>query len=162
DDNTAKHIPAKQFPQVIDQDYITNWNNKQAVSFSSAGMGDSSVFRSQLLDEQVKRSLAHGRGKVTLPQLIDDMEVAAREDLRGDMILPLALAVIGQPPADPKLADAIAKLTAWAKDGAPRFDANRDGSYEQADAIQIMDAWWPLWLKVEFEPVLGPALFSSL
>jgi hypothetical protein len=47
-------------------------------------------------------------------------------------------------------------------DGGQRRDANKDGVYEHSDAIRILDAWWPLWMKAEFEPVLGTSLFDQL
>ena len=58
-------------------------------------------------------------------------------------------------PRDPALRDAVAKLRAWLQDGGQRRDANRDGVYEHSDAIRILDAWWPLWVKAQFEPALG-------
>ena len=36
------------------------------------------------------------------------------------------------------------------------------GNYDQTDAVRIMDAWWPLLVKAEFSPVLGPALLSQV
>jgi hypothetical protein len=71
--------------------------------------------------------------------------------------LPLALKVIGRS-SDP----VVAKLRAWLRDGGLRKDANGDGVYEHADAIRIMDAWWPRWLRAQFAPVLGTAAFDSL
>ena len=46
--------------------------------------------------------------------------------------------------------------------GGLRRDANRDGVYEHADAIRILDAWWPRWVRAEFEPVLGKAAYDQL
>ena len=37
-----------------------------------------------------------------------------------------------------------------------------DGTYEHSDAIRIFDAWWPLWLKAQFQPVLGKPAFDTL
>jgi hypothetical protein len=34
--------------------------------------------------------------------------------------------------------------------------------YEHSDAIRIMDAWWPLWARAEFQPVLGKAATDTL
>ena len=48
-----------------------------------------------------------------------------------------------------------------ARDGGLRRDPDRDGVYEHSEAIRIMDAWWPLWVKAQFEPALGPA-FDTL
>jgi hypothetical protein len=35
---------------------------------------------------------------------------------------------------------------------------DNDGAYDQAEAVQIMDAWWPLWVEGEFKPTLGDEL----
>lgn len=53
---------------------------------------------------------------MTLPQLVDAMEVAGVTDLRARKVLPLALLALGRP-RDPALRDAIAKLTAWRRAG---------------------------------------------
>ena len=112
-----------------------------------------------LLEDKVKRGVAKGR--MTLPQLVDAMEEAGTQDLRGYVDLPLALRALGKP-SDPALRDAIAKLRAWVKDGAHRRDKNRDGVYEHADAIRIMDAWWPLWVQAQFAPALGARAYKAL
>ena len=89
------------------------------------------------------------------------MADAATVDLRGDAVLPWALRVLGRP-EDAALRDAVAKLRAWVRDGAHRRDDNGDGAYEHADAIQIIDAWWPRWMRAQFEPVLGKTLFDAM
>jgi acyl-homoserine lactone acylase PvdQ len=147
-------------PQAVDQDYLVNWNNKQAKAYrSSDANAYSSTYRSVLLEDRVKEGIANG--KMTLPQLVDAMEEAGTGDLRAYVDLPLALRVIGTP-RDPALRDAVAKLRAWSKDGAQRRDRNRDGVYEHTDAIKLLDAWWPLWVKAQFEPALGRRAFKVL
>ncbi len=54
--------------------------------------------------------------------------------------------MIGRP-RDPALRDAVAKLRAWRRAGGLRRDRDRDGVYEHADAIRILDAWWPRWVR---------------
>jgi hypothetical protein len=120
----------------------------------------SSVFRSDMLDQEIQARLAGGR-KMRLPQLVDAMEEAATTDLRAEAVLPLALRVIGTP-GDPQLAGAMAQLQAWVADGAHRRDQDGDGVYEHADAIRILDAWWPLWMTGQFQPALGPTLLRQL
>ncbi|HEV7884791.1 MAG TPA: hypothetical protein VGO81_14565, partial [Solirubrobacteraceae bacterium] len=51
---------------------------------------------------------------------------------------------------------------AWVADGSHRRDRDGDGSYEHADAIRILDAFWPRWMRAQFEPSLGSALFAQL
>ena len=157
----ADFTPPAQHPQNVDQDYLINWNNKQARGYRSADANAySSTYRSVQLEDRVKRDIAGGK-KMTLPQLVDDMEVAGTGDLRAWVDLPLALKIIGTP-SDPGLRRAVNELRAWRADGGLRKDANRDGVYEHADAIRIMDAWWPLWVKAEFQPALGKPAFAAL
>jgi hypothetical protein len=60
------------------------------------------------------------------------------------------------------VANAVAELRAWAAAGAHRIDSDRNGVYEHADAIRIMDAWWEPLLHAEFEPTLGNQLFNGI
>jgi acyl-homoserine lactone acylase PvdQ len=154
--------PARAHPRAVDQSYFADWNGKQAAGYGAAdgNWGYGSVYRSKLLDDRVRR-LIRGRRKATLPQLTEAMADAATVDLRADAVLPWALRVLGKP-GDPALADAVAKLRAWRRDGAHRRDADGDGFYEHADAIQLLDAWWPLWLRAQFQPGLGEQLFEAI
>ena len=159
---TAAYTSFSEHPQAINgQPYITSWNNKQARGYAGADTNLlSSVFRSQMLDQEIAARIA-GRKKIDLPGLVEAMGEAATTDLRGEKVLPLALRVIGAP-ADPKLADAVAKLRAWVADGAHRRDRDGDGRYEHADAIRILDAFWPRWMRAQFEPSLGAPLYAQL
>ena len=159
---TAKYTPFSQHPRLIDtQDYITSWNNKQARGYAGADTNlFSSVYRSQLLDRQLNKRLKGG-AKLTLPQVVDAMEEGGLTDLRAQEDLPLALRIIGTP-KDPKAAGAVKLLKAWLAAGGQRRDRDNNKVYEHADAIRIMDAWWPLWLKAEFAPRLGSKLFDEL
>ncbi len=160
--NLASYTPPSAHPQVVNQPYITSWNNKQAPGFAAASTNTfSSLYRSNMLDDQIKLRLRAGDRKLDLPELIDAMEVAGVTDLRGSRVLPAALRVLGTP-SDPELRDAVAKLRAWVAAGAQRKDADRDGRYEHAEAIRIMDAWWPLWMRAQFEPGLGKSAFAVL
>src|SRR5919108_2296294 len=89
------------------------------------------------------------------------MEVAGTADLRAHAVLPLALRVLGRP-RDGALREAVRVLRAWRRDGGLRRDHDRDGVYEHADAIRILDAWWPRWVRAQFEPVLGREAFRTL
>jgi len=157
-----KLFPIGQRAQVIDQSYLTSWNNKEARGTRAAdgNWGYGSVYRSMPLDQGIVRGTRGGR-KMTLPELVGAMENAATVDLRGAQVLPWALRVL-RTPRDPALRDAVAKLRTWARGGAHRIDRNRDGQYDEAEAVRIMDAWWPLWLHAEFQPTLGSGLFSEI
>jgi len=154
--------PRRKHPNVVDQRYIADWNGKQADGYGAAdgNWGYGSVYRSKLLDDRVRR-LIRGKRKATLPQLTEAMADAATVDLRGDAVLPWALRVLRRA-RGPRVRDAVAKLRAWRRDGAHRRDTDADGVYEHADAIRIMDAWWPRWVRAQFEPVLGERLFEAM
>jgi acyl-homoserine lactone acylase PvdQ len=159
---TSAYTPPAQHPQTINQQFITSWNNKQAPGYraSDGNFGFTSVYRSQTLDDRIKRAIK-GSAKMSLVEVIDAMEDAGTVDLRGDTVLPLALKVLGSQ-RDPALRAAIAKLRAWARSGTHRRDRNRDGAYDHAEAVRIMDAWWPLLLQAQFQPVLGSKLYKEI
>jgi acyl-homoserine lactone acylase PvdQ len=159
---TAQYTPFAQHPRVVNQSYLTSWNNKQAPGYSAAdsNFGFSSVYRSDSLDAQVKKRLKGGK-KMTLPGLIDSMEVAGSTDLRATQVLPYALAVLGKP-KDPALLDAVTKLKAWQHRGGLRRDGDHNGAYDDAEAIRILDAWWPRWIESEFKPTLGQKLYDAI
>ena len=159
---TSDVTPFSEHPQVINQDYITSWNNKQAPGFDSADdqYGFGPIYRSDSLDDEIDQRLA-GSGKISLPELIDSMEVAGTKDLRAAQLLPLLLQVVGTP-SDPQLAAAVATLQDWAAAGAQRIDHDQDGQYDHAGAVAIMDAWWPRLLDAEFKPEMGASLFEAV
>jgi hypothetical protein len=159
---TAKYTPASQHAQVLNQDFITSWNNKQAPGTRAADdqWGFSSVYRVQPLTDRIKRGI-RGKKKMSLVDLINAMEDAGTVDLRADKALPLALRVIGTP-KDPALRAAVTKLRAWVRAGAHRRDRDNNGTYEHSEAIRILDAWWPLWMKAEFGNRLGKNLYTAV
>jgi acyl-homoserine lactone acylase PvdQ len=160
--NTARYTPASQHPQQIDKAYFANWNNKQATGYRAAddNWSYTSLYRSLRLEDRIKAGIK-GKKKMTLTQLANAMEDGGTVDLRGAYVLPWALKVIGKP-KDAKLAAAVAKLRAWVKGGAHRRDLNKDGKYDDADAVRIMDAWWPLWVEAEFMPALGSDAYKLI
>jgi acyl-homoserine lactone acylase PvdQ len=162
DRNTAAYTSFAKHPQAINgQPYLTTWNNKQARGYAGADTNRfSSVFRSQMLDQEIEARIA-GPRKTDLAGLVEAMGEAATTDLRAEQVLPLALRVIGRP-QDPRLAVAVEKLRAWVADGSHRRDLDGDGRYEHADAIAILDAFWPRWMRAQFEPSLGSQLYAQL
>jgi acyl-homoserine lactone acylase PvdQ len=186
--NTARYTPASEHPQVVDQDYLTSWNNKQArgYAFPDNDAVFSPIYRSQLLDDRLNRDLAGGR-KLHLVDVINAMEDAATVDLRGDKVLPWVLrtltvhavrtrhrgrhhryrteptsARVARMLADPAIRKALSELQAWVADGAHRRDPAHSGTYQHSDAIRIMDAWYPLLVKAVFQPTLGNDAFNWL
>src|SRR3954454_7323588 len=141
--NTADYTPFDQHPQVIDQDYISSWNNKQAPGYRAAEDNYSygPNHRVQSLNERIEAGLSGGN-KMSLADLISAMEDGGSVDLRGSQVLPLMLDVIDSSGTlTPAESDAVAKLRAWAASGAHRRDnAPRDGHYDNAQAVALMDA----------------------
>ena len=163
--NIATYTPFQQHPQVINQDYISSWNNKQAPGYRAAEDNYSygPNHRVQSLNERIEAGIAGGK-KMSLADLISAMEDGGSVDLRGSQVLPLMLDVIqSSGPLSPQESDAIAKLRAWAASGAHRRDNSpRDGTYDDSQAVALMDAWWPKALDAVFRPALGDDLFGSI
>ncbi|MFD6417674.1 penicillin acylase family protein [Streptomyces sp. NPDC060194] len=160
--NTAALTPPAEHPQSVNQDYYVSWNNKQAARYDSAGFGNGSVHRGDLLDDRVRRLVE--QGGVTRASLTRAMASAAVTDLRGEQVLPELLRVLRSAPAEtPELGRAIDQLADWLAAGAPRNrTAPGSRTYAHADAIRLMDAWWPLLVKAEFQPGLGADLWTAL
>src|SRR5204862_4424119 len=130
---TASYTSFAKHPRTINgQPYITSWNNKQARGYAGADSNlYSSVYRSQMLDQEIEARIA-GPRKITLAGLVEAMGEAATTDLRAEQVLPLALDVIGSP-RDDTLADAVADLRDWVASGSHRRDRDGDGRYEHMD-----------------------------
>jgi acyl-homoserine lactone acylase PvdQ len=163
---TERDTPQNAHPHVIDQAYLTSWNNKQAPGYGDGATGQqfSSIFRSQLLDRNVDYYMKRDHHKMTLPDLVNAMGIAGTQDLRGVEVLPYALKIIGSP-SDPTLAGAVSQLRTWVAGGAHRINRQQSGAhgnYDQTDAVRIMDAWWPLLIKAQFTPVLGSSLLNQV
>ncbi|MGW2641517.1 penicillin acylase family protein [Streptomyces sp. NPDC001348] len=160
--NTASYTPASAHPNSIDQDYYVSWNNKQAKDYTAAPWGDGSVHRGNLLEDRVKKLVA--AGGVTRSALVKAMADAALADLRAEDVLPKLLKVIDSSTVtDSTAAAAVAKLRAWVTAGAKRTETSAGSkTYADADAIRILDAWWPLLAKGEFEPGLGSDLYTAI
>ncbi|MBT2451578.1 penicillin acylase family protein [Streptomyces sp. ISL-43] len=160
--NTAVYTPSAEHPQSMGQDYYISWNNKQAKDYGAAGFGMGSVHRGDLLDQRVKTLVA--AGGVTRAKLTQAMAEAAVTDLRAENLLPESLAVLrSAPTTDPAVGAAIDKLSAWQAAGSKRKEtAPGSKAYAHADAIRIMDAWWPLLVEAEFKPGLGTPLYDVL
>jgi acyl-homoserine lactone acylase PvdQ len=157
----ARFQPFKRHPRAIDQRYLISWNNKQAKGYR--GSDDnvySSVYRSLNLEDRLKPAI-RGRRRIGLAKLIDVMEMGGSTDLRAHADLPLALRLIGTP-KDRSLRPAVRELRAWSRAGGLRRDQDRDGAYEHSDAVRIMDAWWPLWIRAQFRPRLGATALKRL
>ncbi|MEV6534661.1 penicillin acylase family protein [Streptomyces sp. NPDC051639] len=159
--NTAAYTPASAHPNSVDQDYYISWNNKQAKDYTTAPWGDGSVHRGNLLEDRVKKLVA--AGGVTRSALTRAMADAALADLRAEDVLPKLLQVVkSSPVTDTAAAAAVTKLSDWVAAGARRKETSAGSkTYANADAIRILDAWWPLMVKAEFAPGLGTDLYTA-
>ncbi|MFJ3643168.1 penicillin acylase family protein [Streptomyces sp. NPDC090108] len=159
--NTADYTPASAHPSSVDQDYYISWNNKQAKDYAAAPWGEGSVHRGNLLEDRVRKLVA--AGGVTRSALVKAMADAALADLRAEDVLPGLLKVItSSPVTDSTAAAAVNKLQAWVTAGARRTETSAGSKkYADADAIRILDAWWPQLVKAEFEPGLGSDLYTA-
>lgn len=148
-------VPGGELPWDVDPPggYILSWNNKQAPGWSAADDNYSfgPVHRVQMLKRRVEE--ARAGGKLALADAVWVMADAATVDLRGQELLPLLLEALGEP--SPDLGAAVDLLRMWAGSGAHRLDRDRDGRYEQAAAVALMDAWWPRAIGAVFDPTLG-------
>ncbi|MFF8397958.1 penicillin acylase family protein [Streptomyces sp. NPDC016172] len=160
--NTADYTPPSAHPNSIDQDYYVSWNNKQARDYTTAPWGNGSVHRGNLLEDRVKKLVQ--QGGVTRAALVKAMADAGLADLRAEDVLPKLLKVVTSAPVtDPAAAAAVSKLQAWVAAGGKRTEtAAGSKKYADADAIRILDAWWPLLVKAEFEPGLGSGLYAAM
>ncbi|MGC4981662.1 penicillin acylase family protein [Streptomyces sp. DT193] len=159
--NTASYTPASAHPNSVDQDYYISWNNKQAKDYTTASWGDGSVHRGDLLEDRVSKLVA--AGGVTRSALVKAMADAALADLRAEDVLPDLLKVVNSSPVtDSTAAAAVSKLSAWVTAGAKRKETSAGShTYADADAVRILDAWWPLLVKAEFQPGLGSDLYTA-
>ncbi|GLZ41800.1 penicillin acylase family protein [Actinokineospora sp. NBRC 105648] len=157
--NRASYTPSAEHPQVVNQDYLVSWNNGQAPGTAAAGLERQSVHRGDLLDARVQQLVS--RGGVDRAALTKAMEEAALTDLRAERILPLLLRVVGD--GDASTAGAVTSLRQWLTAGGRRTEtAQGSKSYANTDAIRLLDAWWPLLVRAEFEPGLGSAAYTEL
>ncbi|MFJ8854010.1 penicillin acylase family protein [Streptomyces sp. NPDC102437] len=160
--NTAAYTPFAAHPHSSGQDYYISWNNKQAKAYATAGFGLSAVHRGDLLDDRVAKLVEEGG--VTRASLTRAMAEAAVTDLRGEQLLPELLEVIrSEPVTDPEVNDAVQQLESWRASGSQRRESSPGShTYTHADAVRIMDAWWPKLVEAEFKPGLGDDLYGAM
>jgi acyl-homoserine lactone acylase PvdQ len=162
---TADYIAASRRPSALEphDGFIISWNNKEAPGWRKGPTewGDGPVHRALMLQRHLKAEIAKGGGKVDLTGLTRAVNETATTDLRGEELVGPLLAVIGSaPPASDR---PLLKLLAdWRASGANRLDANGDNVYDHSAAVALMDAWWPLLVRAEFQPRLGKKLFDAV
>src|SRR4051812_43033197 len=161
--HTSSVLGYARHPNAINQRFIVSWNNKQAPRWSAADDNYhwGSAFRASLLMDPIRGDLRRGR-KVGVARLVQIMDEAATQDIRGVKLLPVLLRAVGKPKRGSKLAGAVKVLRAWHARGSHRRDLDRDGHYDDDTAVTLMDAWWPRLRRAEFRPALGGRLYSQM
>ncbi|MDQ1636021.1 MAG: hypothetical protein QOJ32_2830 [Frankiaceae bacterium] len=148
-------LAAAGHPQSVNppSGYLVSWNNKPSPGTYSADdqWGWGPVQRSLALEDRLKAAIA--AGKVDRAKVVGVMIDAATVDIRGAYLLPDLLKAVGD---DPKLAPYTKLLADWNATGAHRKDRARTGAYDDAPAIALMEAWYPLVAKQILVPRLGP------
>ena len=164
-DGNDVYLDGQLHPHVVnpERDFLVSWNNRQAPGWSEddSGWGFSSVYRADMLEDQILAEAAAGR-KIDAVRLTQLMEHAGLTDLRGSHVLPLVLRVLDEGTApDERTAEMVDLLRDWIAPeddyawGALRRDGDEDGTYEHTSAIAIMDAWWDPMIRAMYNPALG-------
>ena len=143
---------------------FTSWNNKPAPGFSAADnqFAYGPVYRVQSLSDRLKAIL---RKRLATPaDVVNAMEDGGTVDLDGSQLVgPIAAALRGASltPAEQQV---MGILESWSTDrfwgpavpGAHRRDRSAGGSYEQGNAVAIMDKLYPRLAHAVFDPWLAP------
>jgi acyl-homoserine lactone acylase PvdQ len=155
-------LAASANPRSIDppQGYLVNWNNAIAHGWRVAA-GDwenGSVVRATMLQDDLNAALRTGHvDLVKLTNMVTGPSLTS--DLRGMAVWPWLHDVLGNGGSNPQLRQLIGVLNTWAQAGAQRRSATSGGTVEDSPAVLLMDTWWPLLVRAEFQPVLGtPAM----
>jgi len=163
--NVATYQASAAHPQAVNQDYFVSWNNKAAAGFGAADGNYSfgAIQRADLLDKPIKAGIAAGT-KYDRATLLSVVESAGTTDLRGTEVLDDLLRVIDTSTVtNAAQAAAVTKLRAWLQRGAHRIETAAGSKvYQDAEAIRIFDAWWPLLVSAQFESPLGDDLYQAL
>jgi len=158
-------LPASANPRSIDppQGYLVNWNNAIAHGWRVAAGDWSSgpVVRATMLQDDLNSALSSGpvdlaklTGMVTAPSLTSD--------LRGMAVWPYLHDVLGNGGSNQQLQQLIALLNGWAQNGAQRRSTSASGIVDDSPAVLLMDTWWPLLVRAEFQPVVGAPLMNFI
>jgi acyl-homoserine lactone acylase PvdQ len=150
--------------------FFTNWNNKPAPGFSAAdsNFAYGPVYRVQPLSDRVKAVLSKGPARPV--DIINAMEDAGTVDLDGSQLVgPLSSALHGVV-LTAKQQQVLQTLQQWTADpfwgtgvpGAHRRDRSASGSYEQGNAVAIMDQLYPRLAHAVFDPTLNSGQFNQL
>lgn len=140
--------------------YAVSWNNKVAPGWREPDADWSSGLRQRVdtLATRTEALIAEKSGSITPADVVTAAQDAATVDVRGALVLPDVLAVLGTGPApNPDLAAARDRLAAWSAAGAHRRDRADDGFYDDL-AVPLMDSLFEPLVRAVFTPALSPYL----
>ena len=155
-------LPASANPVSIDprSGYLVNWNNAIAHGWRVAAGDWSSgpVVRATMLQDDLDSALASGpvnltklTGMVTAPSLTSD--------LRGMAVWPWLRRVIGRS-SNASARQLVSLLQTWSANGSQRRSLTFGGDVQYGPAVLLMDTWWPLLVRAEFQPIVGEPLMN--
>jgi acyl-homoserine lactone acylase PvdQ len=153
--------------------FYTNWNNKQAPGFSAADSQFSygPVYRVQSLAQRLRAIL---KVRLATPaDVINAMEDGGTVDLDGAQLVPQMVRVLKGASLTSAQQQVLTILKKWLVDpawgdgkddvpGAHRRDRSGSGSYEQGNAVAIMDALYPRLTHAIFDPWLDSSQYGQL
>jgi acyl-homoserine lactone acylase PvdQ len=143
---------------------FTSWNNKPAPGFSAAddNFAYGPVYRVQSLSDRLKAIL---RTRLATPaDVVNAMEDGGSVDLDGSQLVGPIAAVLRGTTLTPAEQQVLGILQSWSKGKfwgpgvgeAHRRDRGGSGSYEQGNAVAIMDKLYPRLAHAVFDPWLAP------
>ncbi|MZR63023.1 penicillin acylase family protein [Alcanivorax sp. DP30] len=141
-------LPQQAHPQASNPErgYLASWNNRPARDWwaADAHAPYGSAHRNDILDVRLQQLVEEG--SVTRARMVEAMGDAATVDLRGQEILPPALALLETAPVTGDQDSAIRLMHDWVANGAMRRDRDGNGNYDEEAAVALMDAWYPLMI----------------
>jgi hypothetical protein len=159
-----ERLPSSANPNVIDpkDGYLVNWNNAIAHGWRvAAGDWESGpVVRATMLQDDLDAALRSGPVDLaTLSGMVSAPSTTS--DLRGMAVWPYLRRVIGRS-SNPTVRTLVALLQTWSAAGSTRRSLTEGGNVEYGPAVLLMDTWWPLLVRGEFQPVLGAPLMNFI
>jgi acyl-homoserine lactone acylase PvdQ len=144
--------------------YLISWNNKPAPRFAAADdqYGYGQIYRSIMLERQLKHQFAIHHGKITRANVVDAMETAASQDLDAVTVLPLLLKVIGKQKEPAGVQAMLTQLRSWIAAGGHRIKARpANTQYLHHAAVAIGDQLMPNLIRSIFDRLLAAGGIGS-
>lgn len=143
-------LPQQAHPQESNPErgYLASWNNRPARDWwaADAHAPYGSAHRNDILDVRLQQLVEEG--SVTRARMVEAMGDAATVDLRGQEIIPHALALLENAPITGDQDSAIRLMQDWVTNGAMRRDRDGSGNYDEEAAVALMDVWYPLMIDI--------------